>query len=80
MKLPQWNGTGERTLCQAIIVVHIICLTYYLDLLRLLEMLCVRTVRCFAYFRCFSFFGCFAWAASSVFGKRPECSSLFDMD
>ena len=46
MKLPQWNGTGERTLCQAIIVVHIICLTYYLDLLRLLEMLCVREMPC----------------------------------
>ena len=46
MKLPQWNGTGERTLCQAIIVVHIIRLTYYLDLLCLLEMLCVREMLC----------------------------------
>ena len=46
MKLPQWNGTGERTLCQAIIVVHIICLTYYLDLLCLLEMLCVLEMLC----------------------------------
>ena len=52
MKLPQWNGTGERTLCQAIIVVHIICLTYYLDLLCLLEMLCLLQVLFFLWVLC----------------------------